>query len=93
MFKVTGIYVSYLLFRQTDNQIDDESILDEEPCYGKRCTANEHCCPASVCVDVDGGKFACSIYIMSQTAKRIRVDKLDLPRVKALKEILRALRF
>ncbi|CAG9820818.1 unnamed protein product [Phaedon cochleariae] len=27
---------------------------DDEPCYGKRCTANEHCCPGSVCVDVDG---------------------------------------
>lgn len=41
----------------------DEGILeefevdgDDEPCYGKRCTANEHCCPGSVCVDVDGGK-------------------------------------
>lgn len=42
----------------------DEGILEdyinenteEEPCYGKRCTANEHCCPGSVCVDVDGGK-------------------------------------
>ncbi|KAL3286395.1 hypothetical protein HHI36_000904 [Cryptolaemus montrouzieri] len=40
----------------------DEGILEEysndvedEPCYGKRCTANEHCCPGSVCVDVDGG--------------------------------------
>lgn len=29
---------------------------EEEPCYGKRCTANEHCCPGSVCVDVDGGE-------------------------------------
>ncbi|KAJ8966325.1 hypothetical protein NQ314_003592 [Rhamnusium bicolor] len=28
---------------------------EDEPCYGKRCTANEHCCPGSVCVDVDGG--------------------------------------
>ena len=42
----------------------DEGILeeyasegDEEPCYGKRCTANEHCCPGSVCVDVDGGNI------------------------------------
>lgn len=42
---------------------NDEGILEEfeneggdEPCYGKRCTANEHCCPGSVCVDVDGGK-------------------------------------
>lgn len=31
-----------------------EPIMEEEPCYGKRCTANEHCCPGSVCVDVDG---------------------------------------
>lgn len=30
---------------------------EDEPCYGKRCTANEHCCPGSVCVDVDGGKY------------------------------------
>lgn len=34
-----------------------EPILEDEPCYGKRCTANEHCCPGSVCVDVDGGKW------------------------------------
>ncbi len=28
----------------------------DEPCYGKRCTSNEYCCPGSVCVNVDGGK-------------------------------------
>ncbi|XP_074042199.1 space blanket [Leptinotarsa decemlineata] len=32
---------------------------DDEPCYGKRCTANEHCCPGSVCVDVDGVIGSC----------------------------------
>lgn len=32
---------------------------DVEPCYGKRCTANEHCCPGSVCVDVDGVIGSC----------------------------------
>ncbi|XP_066262518.1 prohormone-3 [Euwallacea similis] len=32
---------------------------DDEPCYGKRCTANEHCCPGSVCVDVDGVVGSC----------------------------------
>ncbi|KAJ8955738.1 hypothetical protein NQ318_008610 [Aromia moschata] len=45
----------------------DEGILEEyvsenaedEPCYGKRCTANEHCCPGSVCVDVDGVIGSC----------------------------------
>lgn len=31
-------------------------MIEEEICYGKRCTANEHCCPGSVCVDVDGGE-------------------------------------
>ncbi|KAG8223663.1 hypothetical protein J437_LFUL001770 [Ladona fulva] len=25
-----------------------------EPCYARKCTANEHCCPGFVCVDVDG---------------------------------------
>lgn len=29
---------------------------DPEPCYGRKCTANEHCCPGSVCVDFDGGR-------------------------------------
>ncbi|VEN44071.1 unnamed protein product [Callosobruchus maculatus] len=32
---------------------------DEEPCYGRRCTANENCCPGSVCVDVDGMIGSC----------------------------------
>lgn len=31
----------------------------ESPCYGKKCTANEHCCPGSVCVDVDGVIGSC----------------------------------
>ncbi|KAF7998553.1 hypothetical protein HCN44_010961 [Aphidius gifuensis] len=26
----------------------------DEPCSGKRCIANEHCCPGQVCIDVDG---------------------------------------
>lgn len=42
----------------------DEGILeefevnrgDEDPCYERPCTANEHCCPAQVCIDVDGGR-------------------------------------
>ncbi|XP_044264103.1 prohormone-3 isoform X1 [Tribolium madens] len=45
---------------------DDKGILEEytnegeeEPCYGKPCTANEHCCPGSVCVDVDGVVGSC----------------------------------
>lgn len=40
-------------------QTDDEP--DKELCYGKRCTANEHCCQGSVCVNVDGGEYrSCS---------------------------------
>ena len=26
---------------------------EEDPCAGKQCTANEHCCDGHVCVDVD----------------------------------------
>jgi hypothetical protein len=36
---------------------------DDEPCYGKKCTANEHCCPGSVCVDVDGSEYTKTIII------------------------------
>lgn len=36
---------------------ENEVGVEEERCYGKRCTANEHCCPNSVCVDVDGGMY------------------------------------
>ncbi|CAG9805157.1 unnamed protein product [Chironomus riparius] len=46
------------LFQGETNFIDEEpAIIEEEICYGKRCTANEHCCPGSVCVDVDGAAF------------------------------------
>ncbi|CAH0394527.1 unnamed protein product [Bemisia tabaci] len=38
---------------------DIGEIEQEGPCYGKRCTANEHCCPGSVCVDVDGVVGSC----------------------------------
>ena len=41
--------------RQGENFIEEEPVvIEEDICYGKRCTANEHCCPGSVCVDVDG---------------------------------------
>ena len=45
------------IIQQAENNFIEEepAIIEEEICYGKRCTANEHCCPGSVCVDVDGG--------------------------------------
>ncbi|KAF5301625.1 hypothetical protein FQA39_LY10672 [Lamprigera yunnana] len=54
------------LISETLKRAGDEGILeefegenDDEPCYGRRCTANEHCCPGSVCVDVDGVVGTC----------------------------------
>lgn len=59
-FDIFVLYNSNMFFQRTGE--GDEGVLEEytndveeEPCYGKRCTANEHCCPGSVCVDVDGG--------------------------------------
>lgn len=45
----------------------------EEPCYGKPCSANEHCCPGSVCINVDGGKkfsftlFCCNLFFPAKS--------------------------
>ncbi|KAJ8924313.1 hypothetical protein NQ315_007106 [Exocentrus adspersus] len=48
--------------REGDEGILEEYVsenADDELCYGRRCTANEHCCPGSVCVDVDGVMGSC----------------------------------
>ena len=34
----------------------------QDPCNGKTCSANEHCCDGHVCVDTDDSKF--SIYFI-----------------------------
>ncbi|XP_035718414.1 prohormone-3-like [Vespa mandarinia] len=38
------------------DSLEEES---DDPCYEKKCTANEHCCPGSVCVNVDGVVGTC----------------------------------
>lgn len=56
--------VSYFLFLQKIEKGELEEVMNEgmnegygkeEVCYGKKCTANEHCCSGHACVDVDGG--------------------------------------
>lgn len=41
---------------ELDDGVLEEYVAEgeEDPCYGRRCTANEHCCAGSVCIDVDG---------------------------------------
>lgn len=53
--------INTILHLQKDGYIDEDTNMETEPCYGKRCTANEHCCVGSVCVDVDGGNI---IYLL-----------------------------
>ncbi|KAF4532058.1 hypothetical protein B566_EDAN016130 [Ephemera danica] len=47
---------------------------DDEPCYGKKCTANEHCCPGSVCVYVDGIVGSCLFAYGLQQGELCRRD-------------------
>ncbi|XP_034242758.1 ITG-like peptide isoform X3 [Thrips palmi] len=49
-------------FLQQENPTDMYQELaetDPEPCYGRKCTANEHCCPGSVCIDIEGVTGSC----------------------------------
>jgi len=41
------------------NEGMNEGFGKEEACYGKKCTANEHCCSGHACVDVDGVLGTC----------------------------------
>ena len=42
-----------------------ESLEDVVPCFERRCTANEHCCQGSICVNVDGAMGHC-VYDLGQ---------------------------
>lgn len=33
--------------------LEDEADEEDDPCIGKKCTANEHCCDGDVCVDTE----------------------------------------
>lgn len=72
MLGIKYILRVYFDFQRGDG---DEGILEEfakegdmDPCYGKPCTANEHCCPGSVCVDVDGGIYHTQFYFFHSTS-------------------------
>ncbi|XP_017886827.1 prohormone-3 [Ceratina calcarata] len=51
-----GEYVSKPGFYQRPLTSYGNSYADslDVPCEERRCTANEHCCPGSICYDVDG---------------------------------------
>jgi len=42
---------------ELEEVISEGEASTPQVCYGKQCTANEHCCPGHACVDVDGGKL------------------------------------
>ncbi|XP_046398414.1 ITG-like peptide [Ischnura elegans] len=46
------------LFDEDDVREADADDGTEE-CYGRKCTSNEHCCPGSICVDMDGIVGSC----------------------------------
>lgn len=37
----------------TENSLEEGEDEDADPCVGKTCTANEHCCDGHVCVDTE----------------------------------------
>lgn len=41
---------------QSEEDEDAGDVSKTDTCSGRRCSANEHCCAGSVCVDVDGRK-------------------------------------
>ena len=44
-----------MLQSEEDEELPEAS--NKITCSGRRCSANEHCCSGTVCVDLDGRKF------------------------------------
>jgi len=44
---------------QSEEDEDDGDVSKSDTCTGRRCSANEHCCAGSVCVDIDGPSGTC----------------------------------
>lgn len=42
--------------------LEDEADEEDDPCIGKKCTANEHCCDGDVCVDTEENSNSGSKY-------------------------------
>lgn len=45
-----------MLQSEEDEEMTEASNKAVSSCSGRRCSANEHCCPGTVCVDLDGRK-------------------------------------
>ena len=43
----------------------------QDPCNGKTCTANEHCCDGHVCVDTDESKYSQKQQSMKKKPQKI----------------------
>jgi hypothetical protein len=68
-----------LLQSEEDEEINEPSGgMGSSGCSGRRCSANEHCCPGTVCVDLDGRKsFHCCVRVTAihQVALRSMAQK------------------
>jgi hypothetical protein len=69
-----------LLQSEEDEEINEPSGgMGSSGCSGRRCSANEHCCPGTVCVDLDGRKsFHCCVRVTAihQVALRSMAQKI-----------------
>ena len=45
----------------------------QDPCNGKTCSANEHCCDGHVCVDTDDSKFPIYFRLIGMEKRKSRL--------------------
>ncbi|XP_050315732.1 ITG-like peptide isoform X2 [Anthonomus grandis grandis] len=60
--------------RDETNFLDEYVNEGEDPCYGRICNSNEHCCPGYICVDVDGVMGSCMIMYGRRVGELCRRD-------------------
>ncbi|XP_006609566.1 prohormone-3 [Apis dorsata] len=51
-----------------------DSLEEVIPCYERKCTLNEHCCPGSICMNVDGDVGHCVFELGQKQGELCRND-------------------
>lgn len=70
-----------MLQSEEDEEMTEASSKSFSACTGRLCSANEHCCPGTVCVDLNGRKLQLyvAIFVCYIQTRALYLHSLPVP--------------